>query len=75
MRNAAYTQIITPTLENHTDWHAGSGAGGKRPFHVVRHPSDAGGESLLDAAGRPARFATLEAAVRAARRANLAQVQ
>ncbi|MBZ9807657.1 hypothetical protein [Mesorhizobium sp. ESP-6-2] len=75
MNFAAYAQIITPTLENHADWRAGSGAGGKRPFHVHRHPSDAGGESLLDVAGRPARFATLEAAVRASRRANLAQVQ
>lgn len=74
MNAAAYAQIIMPTLENHTDWRAGSGAGGKRPFHVVRHPSDAGGESLLDAAGRPARFATFEAACRAAHRANHAQV-
>lgn len=67
-------QIMMPSLENHTDWRAGSGAGGKRRFHVVRHPSDAGGESLLDAAGRPARFATLDAACRAAERANRARV-
>lgn len=70
--NTAARQIMMPSLENYTDWRAGSGAGGKRPFHVVRHPSDRGGESLLDAAGRPARFATLEAACRAAHRANLA---
>ena len=71
---ATAAQIMMPSLENHTDWRAGSGAGGKRPYHVVRHPSDRGGESLLNSNGLPARFATLDAACRAAERANRAQV-
>jgi hypothetical protein len=66
--------------KSYSPWQAASGAGGKRTYHVCRRVAwiedgvpRSHGESLVDRAGRPRRFASYDAAKAAAKAAQASE--